>query len=129
MKVKEEIKNIKKEGRKSIMEKDNILEELYEVIKDRKANEIEGSYTNYLFESGLDKILKKVGEESSEVIIAAKNENKTEIENEVCDLIYHLLVLLVLDDIKLDNISSVLKERRKKICNKKVKKNNMAGIH
>lgn len=106
-----------------------MLNKLYEVIKDRKTNEIEGSYTNYLFESGLDKILKKVGEEASEVIIAAKNDNKTEIENEVCDLVYHVLVLLVLNDIKLDDISSVLEERRKKICNKKVEKDNMVGIH
>ena len=63
------------------------------VIRDRKQNPAEGSYTCYLFDKGLDKILKKVGEEASEVIIAAKNGDNRELCNEVCDLLFHLLVL------------------------------------
>ncbi|NLL81719.1 MAG: bifunctional phosphoribosyl-AMP cyclohydrolase/phosphoribosyl-ATP diphosphatase HisIE, partial [Tissierellia bacterium] len=73
---------------------DNTLNELYKVIMDRKINPVEGSYTKYLFEEGLDKILKKIGEEASEVIIGAKN-NKEELIYETCDLIYHMTVLLV----------------------------------
>ena len=61
---------------------------------ERKNNPVEGSYTNYLFDKGIDKILKKVGEESAEVIIGAKNEDKAEIIYEVSDLVYHTLVLL-----------------------------------
>ena len=70
------------------------INELYDVIEDRMENPIEGSYTNYLFEKGLDKILKKVGEESSETIIAAKNNSKEELVLEMSDLTYHLLVLM-----------------------------------
>jgi len=72
-----------------------ILDELYNVIKGRKESPKEGSYTNYLFEKGVDKILKKIGEESAEVIIAAKNSSKNEVRYESADLIYHLMVLLV----------------------------------
>jgi phosphoribosyl-ATP pyrophosphohydrolase/phosphoribosyl-AMP cyclohydrolase len=93
-------------------DKPAILQELYEVIKGRQQNPKEGSYTNYLFEKGLDKILKKVGEETAEVIIAAKNKSREEIRYEVADLIYHLFVLLVERDIKLDEIYDELKERR-----------------
>lgn len=71
-----------------------ILDELAAVIKQRKKERPEGSYTTYLFDKGLDKILKKVGEETAEVIIAAKNPNNDEIIYETSDLIYHLLVLL-----------------------------------
>ena len=71
------------------------LNELYAVIADRKANPKEGSYTNYLFDKGLDKILKKVGEETTEVVIAAKNTDPQEVIYESADLLYHLLVLLV----------------------------------
>lgn len=96
-----------------------VLNELYDVIKDRKENPMEGSYTNYLFDKGMDKILKKVGEESTEVIIAAKNENKDEFVGEVCDVIYHLMVLIVEKNIKLEDISEELNKRSKKIGNKK----------
>lgn len=72
----------------------NIIEKLYEIITDRKENPKEDSYTNYLFDKGLDKILKKVGEEAAEVIIAAKNPNKDELIYETSDLLYHVLVLL-----------------------------------
>ncbi|HHW47384.1 MAG TPA: bifunctional phosphoribosyl-AMP cyclohydrolase/phosphoribosyl-ATP diphosphatase HisIE [Clostridiaceae bacterium] len=93
-------------------DKAQILQEVYNVILDRTINPKEGSYTNYLFEKGLDKILKKVGEETSEVIIAAKNKSKDEIRYEVADLIYHILVLLVERGLKLDEIYDELKSRR-----------------
>jgi len=70
------------------------IEKLYDVILDRKKNLLEGSYTAYLFEKGIDKILKKVGEECSEVIISAKNGSNAETVYEISDLIYHLLVLM-----------------------------------
>jgi len=71
-----------------------VIDELFSVIENRKKNPKEGSYTNYLFEKGIDKILKKVGEEASEVIIAAKNWSVDEIKYESADLLYHLFVLL-----------------------------------
>ena len=71
------------------------LEELYAIIKGRKETPKEGSNTNYLFDKGLDKILKKVGEEATEVVIAAKNEDPRELVYETADVLYHLLVLLV----------------------------------
>lgn len=98
---------------------EQVLNELYAVIKDRKENPMEGSYTNYLFDKGIDKILKKVGEESTEVIIAAKNENKDEFVGEVCDVMYHLMVLLVEKNVDLEDISEELNKRSKKIGNKK----------
>ncbi|AVQ45410.1 phosphoribosyl-ATP diphosphatase [Clostridium botulinum] len=101
------------------MNKDNVLNNLFNIIEDRKYKPIEGSYTGYLFEKGLDKILKKVGEESSEVIIAAKNEDKEELIKEICDLTYHIMVLMAEKQIKLDGIEKELEKRREKICNKK----------
>ncbi|AUM95470.1 TPA: phosphoribosyl-ATP diphosphatase [Clostridium botulinum] len=101
------------------MNKDNVLNNLFNIIEDRKDKPIEGSYTGYLFEKGLDKILKKVGEESSEVIIAAKNEDKEELIKEICDLTYHIMVLMAEKQIKLDGIEKELEKRREKICNKK----------
>lgn len=71
------------------------LDELYELVKQRKENPIDGSYTDYLFKKGLDKILKKVGEETTEVIVAAKNSDPAELQYETADLLYHLMVLLV----------------------------------
>lgn len=93
-------------------EKQKILDELYSVITDRKENPKEGSYTNYLFEKGIDKILKKVGEETSEVIIAAKNHSKDETIYESADLLYHLMVLFVETGITLDDIYTELQKRR-----------------
>jgi phosphoribosyl-ATP pyrophosphohydrolase len=93
-------------------DKFSVLNEVYDVIDDRKRNPKEGSYTNYLFEKGLDKILKKVGEEASEVIIGAKNENKDEIQYEIADLIYHIMVLMVQQGITWDDITTELKKRR-----------------
>ena len=93
-------------------EKTKILDELYEVIVDRKESPKEGSYTNYLFDKGIDKILKKIGEETSEVIIGSKNGNKDEIVYESVDLIYHLMVLFVEKGITLDDIYGELQKRR-----------------
>lgn len=92
--------------------KEDALAELYDVIVDRKNNPKEGSYTDYLFEKGIDKILKKVGEESAEVIIAAKNGAYDEVRWEVADLFYHVLVLLVQQGMTLDDIYAELKGRR-----------------
>lgn len=96
-----------------------VLIDLYEIIEARKLGNDEGSYTKYLFDKGLDKILKKVGEENTEVIIAAKGENHNEQIEEICDLTYHLLVLMVELNIKPDEITEVLEKRRKKIGNLK----------
>lgn len=90
-----------------------ILGALDEILKDRKANPVEGSYTTYLYEKGVDKILKKVGEESAEVIIAAKNPERSELVYEASDLIYHLLVLLNERGIELDEITKQLMGRMK----------------
>ncbi|MCT4607260.1 MAG: bifunctional phosphoribosyl-AMP cyclohydrolase/phosphoribosyl-ATP diphosphatase HisIE [Marinisporobacter sp.] len=95
-------------------EKEKILQKLYTLIEDRKINLKEGSYTNYLFEKGIDKILKKVGEEASEVIIGAKNDDRDELIYEVADLIYHLLVLLVEKEITLEDIKKELYGRYNK---------------
>jgi phosphoribosyl-ATP pyrophosphohydrolase/phosphoribosyl-AMP cyclohydrolase len=89
-----------------------ILSELYDLIIDRKIKMPEGSYTTYLFNKGIDKILKKVGEESAEVIIASKNRNKSEIVYETSDLLYHLMVLLVEQGVSLEDVFSELKSRR-----------------
>ena len=97
----------------------NSLQSLYQVVLDRKENPIEGSYTCYLFSQGLDKILKKCGEECAETIIAAKNGVQADTENEICDLFYHLIVLMVQQHIPLEHIFSILKERSQKIGNLK----------
>lgn len=98
---------------------DNTLETLYHVVLDRKANPQEGSYTCYLFEKGLDKILKKVGEECSETIIAAKNDVPADTVGEISDLIYHLMVMMVEQDIPLENVMAELDRRAQKIGNLK----------
>ena len=92
-------------------ELEGVLKELYSVIEERKEKRPEGSYTTYLFNSGLDKILKKVGEEATETIVAAKN-NDGRLSSETADLLYHLLVLLVERGISLDEIGRELKQRR-----------------
>jgi len=91
-----------------------IMGRLYELITERKSNPVEGSYTNYLFDKGIDKILKKVGEEASEVIIGAKNSDKGETVYEISDLVYHLLVLMVEMGIEIDDIKKELDKRHKK---------------
>lgn len=87
------------------------LEELYDLIKDRQKNPIKGSYTDYLFTKGLDKILKKVGEESTEVVVAAKNPDKSELQYETADLLYQLMVLLVEQGVSFDQIKEELASR------------------
>jgi phosphoribosyl-ATP pyrophosphohydrolase/phosphoribosyl-AMP cyclohydrolase len=86
---------------------------LAEIIKERKKERPVDSYTTYLFNSGLDKILKKVGEESAEVIIAAKNNSLSELRYETADLLYHLLVLLEEKELNLQEIAQELNARRK----------------
>ena len=89
-----------------------IMDELYAVVEDRIANPKEGSYTNYLLEKGVDKIAKKVGEEACEVVIAAKNGIKADTVPEISDLIYHLTVLIVQQQISMDEVYEELKKRR-----------------
>jgi len=91
----------------------DIFLEVYNIIKDRKENPKEGSYTNYLFDKGLDKILKKIGEEASEVIICAKNNNIEETRYEISDLLYHIMVLMVQQGLTWDDISTELEKRRR----------------
>lgn len=90
-----------------------LLHELYELIKSREAERPQGSYTTYLFDKGLDKILKKVGEESAETIIAAKNDDPKQLVAETADLLYHLLVMLVARGVNLDDVRDELAQRRK----------------
>lgn len=90
-----------------------VINDLYEVIQDRRLNPVEGSYTNYLFEKGQDKILKKVGEEAVETVIASKNQEKKEIVYEMGDLWYHCLVLLAYHNITPEELFNELMSRRK----------------
>ena len=95
------------------------LKGLYEVVKNRKENFEEGSYTCYLFSKGIDKILKKCGEECTEMVIAAKNNDNEELANEICDLLYHMLVMMAEQNLPLENVIEILEERRQKIGNLK----------
>ncbi len=97
-----------------VQNKSYLLEELYATIEERKNNPVEGSYTNYLFNKGLDKILKKVGEETAEVIIASKNKSSSEMILEISDLVYHTLVLMVNEGVKLQSIEEELRGRQNK---------------
>ena len=98
---------------------DTVLKDLYQVVLGRKAERQEGSYTCYLFDQGLDKILKKVGEESAETIIAAKNGVQERTVEEISDLLYHLMVLLAAQDIPLEAVLEELERRSRKIGNLK----------
>jgi len=91
-----------------------VLNELYALIETRERDRPAGSYTTYLFDQGLDKILKKVGEESSETIIAAKNKDASLLAGEVSDLLYHLLVLMVERGVTLEQVREELTRRRQK---------------
>ena len=101
---------------------DQVLADLYQVVLDRKEHPMEGSYTCYLFEKGLDKILKKVGEESAETIIAAKNDVPQDTVGEICDLIYHLMVMMAEKEIPLEDVLAELQKRSEKIGNLKTMK-------
>ena len=102
---------------------DFTLQGLMDMLKDRKANPKEGSYTNYLFDKGIDKILKKVGEESTEVIIAGKAQDKAETIYEIADLAYHVMVLMVEAGISLDEVRDELASRH--VIDHKVKQEKM----
>lgn len=91
-----------------------IIHFLYELIKDRRENPVDGSYTNYLFQQGLDKMLKKVGEEAAEVIVSAKNPEPGELIYELADLIYHSLVLMVEKGITISHLKAELVRRHVK---------------
>lgn len=91
----------------------------YQVIMDRKNEKAEGSYTAYLFEQGLDKILKKVGEECTETVIAAKNNDKDETVYEICDLMYHVLVMMANQGITIEDVEKELQKRAEKRSNLK----------
>ncbi len=99
------------------------LSGLFKLIEGRKKEKTEGSYTTYLFEKGIDKILKKVGEESTEVIIAAKADDKKETIYEIADLAYHTLVLMIQMGISLEDIHKELASRH--VIDKKVKQEKM----
>ena len=88
-----------------------ILESVYATIQDRKENPKEGSYTNYLFEKGIDKILKKVGEEATEIVIAAKNPNPEDVKYEISDFLYHMMVLMVERSVTWEDIVKELADR------------------
>jgi len=89
-----------------------VLDQLYDLIRERDKTRPANSYTTYLFNEGLDKILKKVGEESAETIIAAKNEEAEPLIAEVSDLLYHLIVLLVARGVSLEQVREELSKRR-----------------
>lgn len=99
----------------------DVFKDLYELIKSRKQNREEGSYTGYLFEKGIDKILKKCGEECTEMIIAVKNGVKEDITAETCDLFYHIMVMLNACDVNLSDIEAEL-------LNRSLKSNNLKQI-
>jgi phosphoribosyl-ATP pyrophosphohydrolase len=97
-----------------IAQNGSLLTRLYELIQSRERERPSGSYTTYLFEEGLDKILKKLGEESAETIIASKNDDRGRLVSEVSDLVYHLLVLLVARRVSLEEIANELEQRGRK---------------
>lgn len=106
------IENGKLVEAKNVPQKSDIFAREQAVVIDRKNNPEDGSYTNYLFDKGEDKILKKVGEEAAEVVIAGKNRDKDEISYEVADLIYHMTVMLVDNDMTWDDIYKEMERRR-----------------
>ncbi len=88
-----------------------VFEQVFNVIKDRKIHPKEGSYTNYLFDKGIDKILKKLGEEATEIVIAAKNPNENEVKYEISDFLYHMMVLMAEKNITWEEITTELAQR------------------
>ena len=99
-------------GTAQLITTDQLLDRLYDLVKEREKTRPADSYTSYLFNQGLDKILKKLGEESTETIVAAKNNEDERLISEVADLVYHLIVLLVARGISLDQIRAELGRRR-----------------
>lgn len=98
------------------------LKNLYETVLDRKNNPEEGSYTSYLYEKGLNKILKKIGEETTEVVVAALSESKDDLINELNDLVYHLMVLMAEKDITPEEVEEVMRQRAEKQHNLKLER-------
>lgn len=92
----------------------NFLDELEAVIKQRKQNPSSESYTSRLIAGGIDRVLKKIGEEAGELIIATKNHDKQEISNEAADLLFHLLIVLQEEGLSLKDVVSVLEQRHSK---------------
>ena len=88
-----------------------VFEQVFGVILDRKLHPKDGSYTNYLFDKGIDKILKKLGEEATEIVIAAKNPNSNEIKYEIADFLYHMMVLMAEKGVTWEEITSELAKR------------------
>lgn len=95
------------------------FKEMYDVIVSRRDDPQEGSYTCYLFDKGLDKILKKCGEECTEMVIAAKNRDNEELANEINDVLYHMAVLMVECGLSVERVDEIMRERSKKIGNLK----------
>ncbi len=95
------------------------FKDMYNVVVDRRANPQEGSYTCYLFDKGIDKILKKCGEECTEMVIAAKNNDKEELANEINDLLYHMIVMMAERGVTVEDVETIMVERSKKIGNLK----------
>ncbi|MGN0678516.1 MAG: phosphoribosyl-ATP diphosphatase [Oscillospiraceae bacterium] len=95
------------------------FKEMYDVIVNRRDNPQEGSYTCYLFEKGIDKILKKCGEETMEMAIAAKNKDNDELAEEINDVLYHMAVLMVERGLSVEKVDEIMRERSKKIGNLK----------
>lgn len=95
------------------------FKEMYDVIVSRRSDPQEGSYTCYLFDKGLDKILKKCGEECTEMVIAAKNHDNEELANEINDVLYHMAVLMAECGLTVEEVEDIMRERSKKIGNLK----------
>lgn len=95
------------------------FKEMYDVIVSRRSDPQEGSYTCYLFDKGLDKILKKCGEECTEMVIAAKNHDNEELANEINDVLYHMAVLMVERGLTVEEVDEIMRERSEKIGNLK----------
>ena len=100
----------------------NELENLYATALDRKANHEEGSYTTYLYNKGLEKIIKKIGEETTEVVVAALSQSNEELIGEINDLIYHLVVLMVEKGITLEDVEAEMIRRSEKQHNLKAER-------
>ncbi|WP_025786233.1 bifunctional phosphoribosyl-AMP cyclohydrolase/phosphoribosyl-ATP diphosphatase HisIE [Sporosarcina sp. D27] len=101
-----------REDSEDIRNRRTIIQQVAKQIQNRKSNPKEGAYTTYLFREGIDKILKKVGEETTEVVIGAKNNDLNETANELADLTYHILVLMEELGLSIEDVKSVLKSRR-----------------